>query len=462
MTPNQFDHICRKDFATFVQAAFPVLHHGQPLAMEWPTQALCYEMQQVMEGRGRRLIVNQPPRTLKSMTVAVMFVAWALGRDPSLRIMVVSYAANLANRHSLDCRHLMQSAFYARLFPETRLDKITEDQLATTKRGCRMATTIGGTVTGLGADIIIIDDPMNASDAHSDNEREKVKRFHNTTLSSRLDNPSKGAFVLAMQRLHQDDLTGHLLQQGIWRHLKFQAIATEQRVVQLDDARTHSVRVGDLLSPQRLTKPVLDQQQMLLGSQAFAAQYQQDPVPSTGSMIKRSWLRRYDSLPPRQGRLVVMSLDTATKTDPSHDYSACSVWLKSDGEHHLLDVWRDKVDYPTLKQKILDLWDIHTADLLVVEDHGNGSALLQEFQNSRVTAVGFRSSMAKEARLAAASAMIEAGKVFLPKDAHWLGEFDSELLGFPHVKHDDQVDSLSQYFAWVRDRPQIQFDVFWP
>jgi predicted phage terminase large subunit-like protein len=180
-------------------------------------------------------------------------------------------------------------------------------------------------------------------------------------------------------------------------------------------------------------------------------------VPVDGNMIKREWLCYEDgALHPSSGQ-ITLSLDTATKTDPIHDYSVCTVWLETEGKHHLIRVWRDKVDYPDLRNKVLDLMRVHHAQNLLIEDQGAGTSLIQELKKLGVPAIGRKTRDPKVARLAAASSYIEAGQMRLPKEASWLAEFEAELLGFPGARHDDQVDSLSQYFGWVRERPRSLF-----
>jgi len=452
---------CRQDFPAFLQACFPILHGGKPLPLAWANEATCHALGRVVEGHDRRLIITQPPRSLKSITSSVMLAAYILGKNPAARIMCVSYSATLASQHSADFRRLVQSPPYKEIFPGTRLDRVTEEVITTDQRGERRATTIGGTVTGLGADYIIIDDPISAQDAHTESGREAVKRFYDTVLSSRLNDPATGAIILVMQRLHEDDLAGHLLRRGGWKLLKLEAIATEDQLVVLGGGRMHQVRAGDLLAPNRLTRAYLDEKILEMGSRDFQAQYQQAPAPAQGNIVQRGWLQYYKTPPPRDRGQVILSLDTATKTDAAHDYSACTVWLKIDEMNYLIDVWRRKVKFPELKDEVIDLCQFHRADRLIVEDNGNGTALIQYLRQSSINVIPFKSTVSKESRLTTASASIEAGKMLLPEEAPWVAEFERELLGFPNARHDDQVDSLSQYFMWVRNTfPAFKAD-FW-
>jgi predicted phage terminase large subunit-like protein len=181
-------------------------------------------------------------------------------------------------------------------------------------------------------------------------------------------------------------------------------------------------------------------------------------VPDRGNMIQGTWLRYCDRAPDRSNGRIVLSLDTASKTNPENDFSACTVWLWTAGQHYLLDVWRDKVDFPGLRQALVALYHHHNADTVLVEDQGVGSALIQELGPLGIPAIACKSRDSKAVRLSGVSAFIEAGQVVLPRDASFLATFVSEVLAFPAGRHDDQVDSMSQYLAWSRERGPAVFD----
>jgi predicted phage terminase large subunit-like protein len=454
--------ILREDFAAFLQKCFEILNPGTLFEDNWHLHAMAQTLKNVLAGKTRRQIITMPPRQLKSTTVSVAWVAYLLGLNPAVRIIVVSYSEKLAATLSQDTRRIMESSDYQKVFPKTELVKNTTLQLETTSGGGRFATSVGGATTGFGADWIIVDDPHNAAEVYWASARATAKTYFDKSLSSRLNNPRTGKIILVMQRLHADDLAGHLLARGGWDELKLQARATVAATIDTGCGSPHVVAEGDLMDPQRLPDDVLDDLQRQMGSIAFQAQYQQEPVPDAGNMVRKEWLKYYDTAPSRENGRVVLSLDTATKTDPANDYSACTVWLERDGMHYVMDVWRDKVTYPDLKRKVIDLVNVHRAHEILIEDQGSGSALIQDLVREGLPAVGRKTRDSKESRLASASAYIAAGQCWLPKDAHWLAAFETELLGFPAVRHDDQVDTLSQYFAWVREKPKALFNVFWP
>jgi hypothetical protein len=208
------------DLYSFIRASFPIISGGGHFLPNWHVEAMSYELSEVMRGRTRRLIITVPPRSLKSICASVALPAFVLGHDPSRRIICVSYAEGLARKHANDCRAVMRSDLYRRIFPATRISpaKDTETEVMTTARGSRLATSVGGTLTGRGGNLLIIDDPLKPQEAHSESARESLKQWYSNTLLSRLDHKTEGSIIIVMQRLHPDDLVGHLLEQGAWRH----------------------------------------------------------------------------------------------------------------------------------------------------------------------------------------------------------------------------------------------------
>ena len=409
-------HIVRTDFLAFVQKSFEIINPGTRFRDNWQIAAIAFVLDLLRVGADRHQIINMPPRMLKSTVVSVCWPAFLLGLDPTAKILVVSYSEALAEKLSADTRRLMTSPFYQDLFPGTRLERQNNLNLITDQNGFRIGVTVGGSITGLGADWIIVDDPHNASEAYSEAMREKVWIFFTQTLLSRFNNPSDGQLLVVMQRLHEDDLSGRLLRQGDWRHLKLQARATEDMEIPIGPGLLHRVQVGDLLHPTFLPAHWLDRQKIDMGSAAFGAQYDQQPMPAEGNLIKNGWLRYCDQPPLNTGR-VVLSLDTATKESTEADFSACTVWLEAEGKHHLVQVWREKVDFPKLRRKVLDMIDFYRPAAILIEDAGSGSALIQELQRVGVPAIACKAKDAKEVRVSTASPSLEAGLMWLPKDA---------------------------------------------
>jgi predicted phage terminase large subunit-like protein len=315
------------------------------------------------------------------------------------------------------------------------------------QRGFRLATSIGGTLTGRGGDIIIVDDPLKPEDAESEAKRTAANEFFRHTLLSRLDDKRFGAIVVVMQRLHMDDMTGFLTSESDqWEVLSLPAIATHDDEVPIGPGKTHPRKAGEPLFPVREPLPELELIKSSLGSVAFAAQYQQEPVPPGGAMIKRAWIKRYRELPPVADHLFVLqSWDTACKGGPDNDWSVCTTWqMTKKREAYLLDVFRRRLDYPGLKaeaQRLASLWRVNR---VVVEDAGTGTALVQELRSYISGIIAVTPKMDKQSRMSVVSSKFEAGQVFFPERAEWLPDLESELFAFPGGRFDDQCDSISQ------------------
>jgi predicted phage terminase large subunit-like protein len=461
---RQLDAILRRDLGAFVEKSFRTVTPGQIFDPNWHLDAIAWRLNQCLTGEVRRLVIALPPRNLKSISASVAFPAFALGQDPTRRIVCVSYSAELSAKHARDCRAVMESPWYKRVFPGARLsrEKNTELDFMSTERGFRLSTSVGGTLTGRGGNLIVLDDPMKPEEAMSEARRRSVIDFYRGTLQSRLDDKRTGVIILIMQRLHIDDLVGHVLEGEDWTVLKLPAIAEIDEAVPIGPNRFYHRCAGEALHPTREPVPILEELRRSLGSFHFAAQYQQSPVPLDGEMIKWKWFLFDESEPVKAaGDLVVQSWDTASKAGELNDHSVCTTWIIKGDDYHLLDVYRARLNYPELKRAIEAQAARWRPDNVLIEDKASGTALLQDFAASPLIAGGRPIAVLPEAdkitRAAAQSAVIEAGRVFLPSKAPWLDDFRSELLQFPHGSHDDQVDSLTQFLQWARNRAPLGF-----
>jgi predicted phage terminase large subunit-like protein len=253
-----------------------------------------------------------------------------------------------------------------------------------------------------------------------------------------------------MQRLHMDDLVGHLLEQNGWTHLNLPAIAESEHRVQLGPARYHLRRPGELLHPQREPQDVLDEAKRSMGSLNFAAQYQQEPVAEGGNLIKWKWFSSYARPPDREIKKdkIILSWDTALSAKELSSYSVCVI-LQVRGETvFVLDVFRERLEYPDLKRKVIELhrrWrNVTTNYALLIENKGSGMPLIQDLKRDNIHAIAVEPKDDKLIRMNAQTARIEAGSVHLPERAHWLDEFRKEVLAFPASRHNDQIDAFSQ------------------
>jgi len=452
------DAAIRKDFVSFIHKAFETLCQGTPFHSNWHLEAIAQALEPAEKGIGARLIVNVPPRSLKSISISVAWVAWRLGHDPSLSFLCVSYSAELSNKHARDCRTLMQTGWYRRLFPNTVLTRLAEHDFETTARGGRISTSVGGTLTGRGGDIIIIDDPIKPDDAATETARRTVIDWFTTTLASRLDDKVRGSIILVMQRVHEDDLTGHLLDAGGWTHLNMPAIAEIDEDIPIGRGRVHKRRTGDVLHPARESRQILDGLKATMGSSVFSAQYQQAPVPAQGNLIERIWLQ-YVAMPPQRalGDRIVQSWDCASKDGALNDYSVCITVLIRGRSIYVLDVYRAKLKFPDLVKAANRLAERYGADTILIEDAASGTQLIQTLKAANKPniprPIARRPEGDKVSRMSGASHRIEAGDLILAENAPWLADFERELLSFPSGRHDDQVDALAQLLIYEKKRP---------
>lgn len=458
--------LCRCDFSAFLRKAWPHITGGDPIAWNWHLEAIAFELARVLSGSNLRLLVTLPPRNGKSKTISVIWVAWMLGQDPKRNFVCVSYSNELSAKLARDCLSIMQAAWYREIFPGTIVSakRFSATDFETTAGGGRLATSVSGTLTGRGGDIIILDDVIKPEEASSETSRTFVNGWYQSTLASRLNDKASGAIICVMQRLHQDDLAGVLLETGNWHELKLPAIATDDEVIRLSRGRVHYRRAGDALHPEREPLAVLEQTRQAMGSYAFSAQYQQDPVPVTGNVIRSEWLATFDpatfAVHPGQ---IVQSWDTASKDNPHNDWSVCITALVRGQKVYILDVLRRRMQLPDLIRTTIGQARKFKAQVLLVEDQASGTQLIQTLRAQCVPdiplPIGRRPETDKLSRALGMSAMIEAGHLHHPVDAPWVAEFRSELLAFPNSRFDDQVDALSQLLIWVRNGLMFADDI---
>jgi predicted phage terminase large subunit-like protein len=459
---QRVDAILRNDLYAFVQKVFETVVPGTTFSRNWATRAVTHRLQKVVRGESTRVIISIPPRNLKSICSSVALPAFLLGHNPTKKIICVSYSDDLAVKFSADCRAVLRADWYQRIFPGTRIDKAkdTQTEMRTTRRGYRLATSVGGTLTGRGGDVIIIDDPIKPQDAQSKSTREKTVQWYENTLLSRLDDKKTGAIVLVMQRLHMDDLAGHLLERGGFEHLCLPAIAEVDETIPLDHQHIHFRKAGEVLDPAREPREALEKLKSAMTPLVFSAQYQQNPIPLEGNIIKREWIKPFrGNVPYKNGEYYVISWDTAMKSSELADYSVGTVWQVHDGGKnvYLVDLVRGRFEFPELvgsAEALFRKWKTVGFTHLIIEDKGSGTSLIQALKNKSIWAAHHNMKLDgdKVMRISAQAAQFHAGSVHFPENAPWLGELLAELLAFPGGKHDDQVDSISQalgYINWV-------------
>jgi predicted phage terminase large subunit-like protein len=456
LTRAEYDAVLRSDFATFAARCFHDLNPQADLAMGWHIEVIAAKLAAVHQGKIRRLIINLPPRHLKSHLASIAFPAWCLGHDPSLQFLCVSYAQDLADKLARDCRAVMMSPWYRQIFA-TRLAQHRQavQEFVTTRQGYRLATSTGGVLTGRGADIIMIDDPLKPEEALSKALRQACNEWFVNTLYSRLNDKRTGAIIIIMQRLHEDDLVGHVLAQEPWEVLSFPAIAETDEVHRIETIwgpRCFMRRCGEALHPEREPLETLEHLRRTLGEYNFAGQYQQLPAPLGGGLVKSDWFRRYcdNALPERFDR-VVQSWDTANKATELSDFSVCTTWGVKGKNLFLIGLFRRRLEYPELKRAVREQQRLYNANVVLIEDKASGTQLIQDLIADGCYGVTRYSPTGdKIMRMNSQTAVIENGFVHIPETAPWLAEYLHELTVFPNGKHDDQADSTAQFLDWLK------------
>jgi predicted phage terminase large subunit-like protein len=456
LTPNEYRTFVRSDFTAFIERSFYELNPTTPFLPNWHIEIIAAELEACRRGETKRLVINLPPRSLKSHCATIAFPAWLLGHNASAQIICASYGQDLSNKLAIDCRAVMTSNFYRSLFP-TRLsqEKQSVQEFMTTQKGVRLATSVGGVLTGRGAEIIIVDDPAKPEEALSATQRKSTNDWFDHTLYTRLNDKRTGCIILVTQRLHEDDLVGHVMSQGGWKLVRFPAIAEQDESYFIHTPfgfRRFHRRAGEALHPDREPLDVLGNIRETQGEYNFSGQYQQAPAPLGGGMIKYSWFRTYTANElPAKFEIVLQSWDSAAKPTELADYTVCTTWGITNRHIYLLHVLRKRLDYPALKCAVREQAVAFRPTHILIEDKSSGTQLIQELISEGVHGVQrYEPAGDKVMRLHVVSSTIENGFVHLPEKADWLPEFIHELTTFPKAKYDDQADSSSQALDWIK------------
>ncbi len=456
VTGEEYRRLLQRDFASFARRSFRELNPQTPFSFGWHIEVIAAKLAAVRQGKIRRLIINLPPRHLKSLLASIAFPAWCLGHDPSAQILCVSYAQELADKLARDCRSIMMSPWYRRIFP-TRLapHRQAVQEFVTTRQGYRLATSNGGVLTGRGADIILIDDPLKPEEALSEAQRQAANEWFDHTLYSRLNDKRSGAIVIIMQRLHEDDLVGHVLAQEPWEVVCFPAIAEADEV--------H--RIETIWGPRMLHAPA----GRGLASRARAARHPRPhppddrriqfrrpvsaiPAPLGGGLVKAEWFKRYgENERPERFERIVQSWDTANKATELSDFSVCTTW----GSQRQEPLSPRRVA-PAARISGAQARGARAAEPVRCQrgaDRGQGLGHPADPGTDR-RRLPWRHPLPADCdkimRLHAQTAMIENGFVYIPETAPWLAEYLHEMTVFPKGKHDDQVDSTAQFLDWFK------------
>lgn len=429
---------------------------GQPFVDNWHIAAIAEHLEAVTRGEIRNLLINMPPRHMKSLAVSVFWPAWEWATFPHVRWLYASYAEHLSIRDSLKTRQVIQSPWYQRRYGHMfrlRRDQNLKTKFENDRTGYRMATSVGGVGTGEGGNRVVVDDPHNINEAESDAVRQSTIDWWDQSMSTRLNNPKTDARVIVMQRVHHEDLSGHVLKQGGYEHLMLPAEYEGRKVATSIGWCDPREREGDLLWPERVGKAELDDLKLRLGTYGYVGQMQQRPSPKAGGMFKRHWWKRYRQRPNPADVLEVCTFwDTAFSEKSSADYTVGATWLRTATDCYVLEVFRDRLEFPALKREAKDVHARFAADYpdlavpAVIEQKASGQSLIQELRRETgipVIAFDVQGLGDKEARAHAATPFVEAGRVWLPEDAPWVDAFVEEHANFPLGGKDDQVDTTT-------------------
>src|SRR5471032_2719140 len=427
---------------------------GYKLKDNWHHKLICDALEDVFYGRTKRLIINLPPRYSKTEIAVLNFITWALGLVPDSEFIHVSYSSTLAENNSSNAKAQITHDCYREIFPETMLASHANAHWKTSAGGVVYATGAGGTITGFGAGklregfagAIIIDDPHKASEAASDAARNSVIDWYPTTLASRTNNPDTPIIVI-MQRLHESDLSGWLLAGGSgeeWTHLCIPSVNER------DEALWPWKHDIDTLKQMERSSPYV-----------YAGQYMQRPAPLGGGIFKTAWWNYYNPAAAPRFKRIVQSWDTAFKTKEKNDYSVCTTWGEGELGYYLIDIWKDKLEFPDLKRMVISLAAKWKPNALLVEDKASGQSLIQELRReTRLPVIPIQKQIDKVACANLVTPLIESGRVFLPEGHPEVAAFVQSAAQFPNAAHDDDVDSATQALNFLsRDQPMIRVKI---
>ncbi len=455
---NEVLAIVRKDLKAFLIKTFEIINPGQEFKDNWHVDAICHQLALCYLGRTKRLIITLPPRHLKSLCSSISFVLWLLGKRPHAHIICASYSEDLAISFANERRKVMRTAWYKKVFPGVRTSetKDTETETVITKGGRIVSTSVGGTLTGKGGNFIIIDDPIKAGDAMSEVERDRVNNWFRNTVYTRLNDPGNDVIIIVMQRVHKDDLVGHIAELEDFTILDLPAIAQEDQQIEINEGEFYNRKEGDVLHPEHCCLEDLEQRRKILGSSAFSAQYLQRPVPLGGVVFRKDWFQTYKApIDKAQFDYVWQSWDTASQTGDSNSYSACVTFGFIDTRLYLLNVLQDRLEYPQLRAKVIQHARDWGAERVLIEKASTGLSLLQDLiSKEHLNLIPFRPQGDKLTRAEQVTATVESGRVYLPHDAPWLANFLKEVFTFPHAKNDDMVDAFSQMLWYFDHQPR--------
>ena len=436
----------QKSFMAFVKEMWPGFIHGRHHAL------MAKKFEEIAAGKLKRLIINMPPRHTKSEFASYLLPAWYLGKFPNRKIIQTSNTAELAVGFGRKVRNLVDGERYAKIFPNVALrhDSKAAGRWATNANGDYFAIGVGGTVTGKGADLLIIDDPHSEQEAalaaSNPEVYDKVFEWYSSGPRQRLQ--PGGAIVIVMTRWSKRDLTGRVLQSMVERD------GDEWEVISLPAIMPS----GNSLWPEFWSLSELEKLRNELPISKWSAQYQQDPSAEEGAIVKREWWQEWEKDTPPVCDFVIQSWDTAFTKNERSDYSACTTWGvfymdedPKDSHIILLDSLKERLEFPELKERALQMYKEWEPDAFIVEAKASGAPLVFELRRMGIPVQEFTPTRGNDkiTRVNSVSDLFASGKVWAPRK-RWAEEVIEEMAAFPNSDHDDLVDSATQ--ALIRFR----------
>lgn len=455
--------ICRRSMADFVRLAWPHIIPGR-LVWGWHMDAICEHLEAVCHGHINRLLINIPPGSSKSTLAGVMLPAWQWGPGARAvsKFIGASHSQDLAIRDNRMTRELVRSSWYQSLWPLAFSgDQNEKLYFENSKKGFRQACAVAS-MTGRRGDFIIWDDPLSPEKAHSEAHRDVALRVFSETLPTRLNNPENSSIIVIMQRLHEDDPSGHIIRSDLGYEqlvipMEYEAGPRRFTSIGWSDPREEP---GESIDPERFPAHIISRDKAAMGSYAWAGQMQQRPAPSGGGIFRDDWWRYYSSPPVIRWRSIYA--DTAQKTGEQNDYSVFQCWgASAEGHAVLLDQIRGRWEAPELQRMASSFWAKHKSApglgelrAMKIEDKASGTGLIQALRKGLrpIPVSAIPRSTDKVSRAHDAAPLIESGRVMIPDSASWLSDYLSEFRSFPNGSHDDQIDPTMDAISDILSR----------
>ena len=460
---------CERSLAEFTKQAWHIIEPGTPLMWNWHLDTLCGYLEATMDKHVHltRLIINIPPGSLKSVLVSVMFPAWMWIKNPSKRVLGVSNSQDLAIRDSRRTKQIITDEWFTDQWPlELQADQSAKTNYENSRGGFRVSLGITANITGKRGDVVLMDDPHDASTAQSDLIRQGVLDIYDTKLSTRVNSQQHSVIILIMQRLHAQDLTGHLLlkKKTKWTHvvmpMHYDKSFTFDAGKDIGRPELNDPRVDDeLLFPDLFPQDVVEKLEEDMGTYASAGQLEQRPSPKGGGILRQAWFRILDptaELPTCDH--IFISCDTAysEKDMKTNSFSAFTTWgvFWNQAQQRdcilLLDVWFGQVDYPELRRHAHKMDKDKKPDVWLIEKKASGQSLIQDLKQARVPIRTYNPDRDKVARAYSVTAMLEQGMIYIP-DRKWAHQFVAYLSSFPNGEpiSNDYTDTFTQALIYI-------------